>query len=302
MTTPNLTFNPIVTTNAAGSFQIESTGYVQGTALDQPAVRFALSGGILATSETLPMWGGVGISENIASGVTSGIIPETGSSSVLGSSIIRATNVSAHTSGQLTGFSVFDQNYSAVNSPQSPVPLTGTAMQVNFYRLGSGARIAVACDPALVSLDGSIITQQVSWDFVNQLLIPYTGTLTVNSTGSSYNNTTGLVTLKMTAPIGFSAGDAVIVSSLTGSSITSQNGTYTVVAVTASDTFTYQAAAGADATTITGGSVTLGSGSDVAIPVDVLDVNVGNSMTVSYNSTTGFATWNRSGSCAIILI
>ena len=34
----------------------------------------------------------------------------------------------------------------------------------------------------------------------------------------------------------------------------------------------------------------------------VLDVLVGNSMTVNYNSVTGFATWNRSGTIAIILI
>ena len=299
MTTANPTFNPVVTTNAAGSFNTESVGYVQGTALDQPAVRFALSGGILASTETLPMWGGVAISESIASGIGTGI-PETGSSSVLGSSITRAANITAHTTGQLTGWSVFDQNYSAVQSPQSPVPLTGTAMQVNVYRLGSGARIAVACDPALKSLDGGLITQQVSWDWVNQLLVPYTGTLTISS--GTYNNTTGVIVLTMSAPVSFSAGDAVVLSSLTGSGgYVTLNGTWTATAVSGS-TVTLAGPVGAGTSAITGGSATLGSGSDVEIPVDVLDINVGNSMTVSYNSTTGFATWNRSGSCAIILI
>jgi hypothetical protein len=56
------------------------------------------------------------------------------------------------------------------------------------------------------------------------------------------------------------------------------------------------------ATTITGGTVTPGSGSDVAIPVEVLDVQVTNCETVVYNPTTGFATWNFNGACAVIQI
>ena len=38
------------------------------------------------------------------------------------------------------------------------------------------------------------------------------------------------------------------------------------------------------------------------LPVRVLEVQVGNSMTVNYDPVTGFATWNRSGSCAVIQI
>lgn len=290
----SITFNPVITTNAAGSFNIESAGYVQGTALDQPSIRNTLAGGVLKSTETLPMWGGVGISELIAGA--------TGQpSEVLGSLITRATNNTAHTTGQLTGFSVFDQNYSAINSPQSPVPLSGTNMQVNFYRLGSGARICVQADASLVSLEGGLITQQVSWDFVNQLLVPYVGTLTVSS--GTYNNTTGVVTLTMSAPITFGPGDAVIVSSLTGTgAYAGLDGTFTALAGTTGSTVVYNAGAGVGASTITGGSLTLGSGASSALPVDVIDINVGNSMTVSYNATTGFATWNRSGSCAVILI
>lgn len=204
----NISFNPYVTTNALGSFNIQTTGFIQGTALDQPAIRFALSGGVLASTETLPMWGGIGISENIP-GLSGGPLDE------LGGVISRATSETAGTAGQLTGFSVFDQAHSMVNFPQSPVPQSAVGGLVNFYRLGSGARIAVAMDPALVSLEGEVITTQVSWDFTNQRLIAYNGS---------------------------------------------------------------------------------------ALPVRVIDVNIGNSMTVTYNSGTGFVTWNRSGSCAIILI
>ena len=106
----------------------------------------------------------------------------------------------------------------------------------------------------------------------------------------------------MSAPVSFSAGDAVVLSSLTGTgAYASLDGTWTTTAVSGS-TVTAQGPVGVGASTITGGSLTLGSGASTALAVSVLDINVGNSMTVSYNSTTGFATWNRSGSCAIILI
>lgn len=201
-----ISFNPVLTTNAAGSFNVSSTGYIQGIALDQPAIRNSLAGGILADDETLPMWGGVGIYEKI---------PTAGARDTLGGVLGRSTALAG--AKPLIGFSVFDQDHSMINTPQSPVPLAGSRMGVNFYRLGSGARIAVKCDPALVNLEGGLVTQQVSWDFDAQQLI-------------AYNATPG------------------------------------------------------------------------ALPVKVLDVQVGNSMTVSFDAITGFATWDREGTTAILLI
>lgn len=205
-------FNPSITTNASGSFNIQTTGYIQGTALNDPAIRNELAGGILATSETTPMWGGVAIMENIPAGITAGVIPETGTANELGGSIQRAD-----TNAHLTGFSVFDQDHAMINFPQSPVPTALSGMLVNFYRLGSLARIAVAIDPALVTLEGGLITQQVSWDFTNQKIIAFDG----------------------------------------------------------------------------------GIG---ALNVKILDVQVANSMTVDWDSVNKFATWNREGSTAIILL
>jgi hypothetical protein len=292
--TANITFNPMVTSNASGSFNVQSQGYIQGMAMDDPSARYRLAGGVLKSSESLPMWGGVGISETsspVSGGPTNG---ETGGN------ITRATTQTAGASGQLTGFSVFDQNYSAINTPQSPVPLVGTGGQVNFYRLGSNARIAVAIDDALISQEGDVITQDVSWDFVNQRLIPYVGTLTISS--GTYNDTTGEVVLTMSAPVTFGDGDAVIVSGLTGTgAYASLNGTFTATAVSGS-TVTYNAGAGAGASTITGGSLTLGSGASSKLPCKVLNIDIGNSMVVEYDADTGFATWNRSGSCAVIQI
>ena len=292
-----ISFNPVLTTVASGSFNVSSSGFIQGTAQNDPAVRNALAGGVLASTETLPMWGGVGITENV---------PYTSNNSYpqnnLGSLIGRAANLTAGATGQLTGFSVFDQNQAATTTPQSPVPLSGTSMAVNYYRLGSGARIAVAMDPILASLSGSVITTPVAWDFTNQLLVPYEASAyTISS--AVYTTGTGALALTLSTTPAFSAGDAVVLSSLTGTgSYASLNGTWTVTSV-AGYVVTVAATAGLTAT-VTGGSLAEagGTGSTSILPVKVLDFNIGNSMTVSYSATTGFATWNRSGSTAIILI
>ena len=158
-----MNINPAIMTNALGSFNIESTGVIVGTAYPDPAARYALAGGILDNSEVLPMWGGLPIQETIPSTPIASPRPE------LGGHIKRAT-----TNAQIMGFSVFDQNYAAISAPQSQVPQTGVGGLVNFYRLGSGIRIALELDPALATaLEGDPITQQVSWDFVNNRITTF---------------------------------------------------------------------------------------------------------------------------------
>jgi hypothetical protein len=164
----NIAFNPLLQTNAAGMFNIESDGFVVGTAMPDPAARFALAGGWLAAAETLPMFGGIAINESIPQERP----PVSRADVALGGIIARATTLAAG-AGTVTGFSVFDQNYAAVNTPQSPVPVVGSGGLVNFYRLGSGARVALAIDPTLISLEGGLITQQVSWDFATQRIIAF---------------------------------------------------------------------------------------------------------------------------------
>jgi hypothetical protein len=299
--TANIPFNPSVTTNAAGSFMITNAGYVQGTALDDPAIRNTLAGGILASTETIPMWGGVGICENIPT------IPELTATprSNLGGLVGRATLISATgAAGALTGFSVFDQNYSAINTPQSPVPLAASGMQVNFYRLGTGMRIAVACTPSLVSLDGSPVTQQVSWDFTNQRLVPYsaayaaltvTGLTWAATSGGQYTFTytgTNVSTI-------LSAGSVIDVSGVVSTFALSPNGPFTVAATPTSSQIVVSAPASANAGSYTSGGAVAGAGGQLAIQ-GVLQVEPTNCMTVTYNSITGFANWNRNDCCAII--
>lgn len=169
-----ISINPMQTTNAAGTFGITWDGLVQGVALPSPNAHFNLAAGYVAATEVNPMFGGIGISENIPLNPAS---PPLTPDPSLGGSIVRATNISGVGAAlSLTGFSVFNQNYAMINSPASPVPLAGPSQQVNFYRLGSGARICVAIDPALINLYGQIISTQVSWDFTNQRLIAFATT------------------------------------------------------------------------------------------------------------------------------
>jgi hypothetical protein len=198
----NISINPYIQTNAAGSFNIQTTGLIVGTAYPDPATRFALAGGWLDAAATQPIWGGCGISENIPQSQPAAP-PPLYPAKELGSKIDLAT-----AEANLTGFAVFDQNYAAINTPQSPVPQTPPGGQVNFYRLGSGARIALEIDSTLVTLEGGLVTQQVSWDFTNQKIIAFaTNALPVkilrlsvgNSFAPRYASATGFLTWLRTA-------------------------------------------------------------------------------------------------------
>ena len=284
-----LTINPVLTTNAAGTFSTTTAGYLQGTAQNDPSVRNELAGGIMLPSSANPaIWGGVGISELIPNPTVSSSNP----SDDLGTLVDWATTLTAGLAGSLTGFAVFDQNASMVTSPQNPVPIAFPSMGVLFYRLGTNARIAVKCDPNLASLEGKATTTQVSWDFVNQQLIPYTSD-TVNS--GTYNSTTGIVSLTTATAHGLLPGDTFI-PVLTGTgSYANLNVQQTATPGTTGTTLNFQAAANLTLT-ITGGSVSTSG----ALNVRVLDVNIGGSMEVDL--VNGNYVWNRAGNTAVILI
>ncbi len=277
----------------AGLFNVKSDGLRQGTAYPDPSTRWRLRTGILSGSETLAMWGGVGVYAFVPGG--------TGNPSYsLGPIVGRATALTG--TYLLAGFSVFDQAYGMVTSPQSPVPLIGSYGQVAWYQLGSGARIAVACDPTLADLRGANITgAAVSWDFTNQLLVPELAGITI-TTGSTYNNTTGVITLILPST-GFDPGDSATLASLTGTgAYASLDGTWTVLTVTGTTGATLQGPVGVGASTITGGTLTIGGAASQKLPVTVLDVQTTNCETVEYDATTVTATWNYDGACAVIQI
>lgn len=289
--TASVTFQPYVQSGGnAGLFNAASGGLRQGTAYADPATRYRLRAGILATTETLPMWGGVGVYAQVPGGAGNPM-------AALGQTLGRAVSLN-DASKPLNGFSVFDEAYAMITSPQSPVPLAGSGMQVNWYPLGSLARIVVAADPSLVSFRGTPINSNVSWDFTNQRLIPYLGTLVITS--GTYNTTTGVITLVMAVAVTFSAGDSVTLASLTGTGgFATLNGTWTVL--TASGTaVTLAGPTGAGASTITGGNLTVGGAASQALAVKVLNIVSSNCETVSYSASTGFATWGFDNAAAVI--
>ena len=287
------TINPFVTTNSLGSFSVQSNGYIQGMSMSEPSIRNSLSGGNIAQTETLPMWGGVGIYENLVS------------DSVTGPTIGRATSLAT-----LTGFSVFDQATSFVSTPQSPVPLGSNGQTASFYRLGSGAHIPLAIDPSLISLSGGLITQQVSWDFQNQRLQAYdasTATVSITSQTATFNSSTGIYTIAVVAAAATvvgAVGDAINISGAVNAGTGGNalvNGNQIVTSFTDNQHFSYQVAAATGAITTISGTMVLNEGTG-ALPVKILDINASNSMIVLYNPITGFATWNKSGACALVLI
>jgi hypothetical protein len=295
MAISSVPFNPYATTNAAGSFSVQSAGYVQGVFMDDPAIRYQLATGTISSSATSPFWGGMAISESVA--------PASGYDRTQGGTIALATTVS-----NITGFTVFNQAYSMVGSPSSPVPLAANVgASVAFFRTGSNARIAVAMDPSLVSLDGGLITQNVSWDFNNQVLQPYdasTATYSVTSATSSYSNGVYTIAIVMAAASPVAAvGDSINISGVTGTGASLVNGNQVVTAFTDNQHFSIQitVASGAIATGALAGTIVLNYGTG-ALVCKILDINAGNSMTVSYNSLTGAATWNRQGYTALIQI
>jgi hypothetical protein len=290
-------FNPMATTNANGLFGVQSDGYTQGVAHDSPATRFALAGGYLASTETLPMWGGVAISESLSPATSNGH---------MGNAISRATLVA-----NITGFSVFNQGHNGINWPQSQVPTIQSGMTSMFYRLGSGARIAVACDPSLVGIDGGLITQNVSWDFNNQRLQQYvaaTPTVAVTSMTPTYSAVLGGETIAIvcTAPSDVSGvGDAINISGATNAGTggnTVVNGNFVVTAFTDNQNFSiFVPTANTGVITTVAGTILLNQGVG-AVPCKVLNISTGNSLTVLWDPVALTANWNNSGSCALIQI
>ena len=299
----NITINPVKTVVAAGTFNIQTDGYIVGFAMPDPATRFQLAGGLVAANETMPMWGGVGISESVANPTYS----SSRAAAALGGSISRATQLgSGSVAGSLTGFTVYDQNYSMINSPQSPAPQSAPGMMANFYRFGSNARIPLALNTAL-SLSGNLITQPVSWDFVNQEVSPYAPAWAETAlVSATYDSTTGhFVVTFGSAPLGSSptVGTYLQFSGVAGTGNAAElNGNWPILSSgSGGDVITVQAPTGLGSITVTGatGQIAAGGG---ALPIKVLDFNIGNSLVPVYDPVTGFTTWNYNGSAVLCQI
>jgi hypothetical protein len=299
MATANFSLNPLLVTSAPGTFATQSEGYIQGTAMDDPAVRYALAGGVLNSTETVPMWGGVGIYENVPFPPIQTSFPQDN----LGSLVGRAT-----TTALIQGFSVFNQAHAWITTPQSQVPTAGAGMGVNFYRLGSGARIVVKADPAIASLEGGIVNTQsgFTWDCNAQVLQPFEASATTLSvTGITVSNGVATVTLSGTlSGWTFTAGDTVVLSGATNSGtapVGLLNAPQKIASVTDTTHFTFNLPTNQGTWGTIAGTILLNYGGGV-LNVKLLGLNVGNSMVVNYDAVNNYGTWDRAGTTAVILI
>jgi len=216
--TAQISLQPMVTTNAAGLFNVNSTGFTQGDAQDDPAVKFALAGGVLSTSATTPLWGGFPIAEIIPTAQTGFYAGDTQpGTDTLGGTVIQATASIAP-----TGISVYNQAFGGITTPQSTAPLFSPGMSVNFYRFGSGARIPLPCDSSVVALAGSSIVETVYWDVTNNRLTTTSTSnfavpckiLRISTTGNkivNYSSVTGNANWSNTIVGGSSAAPVAVV-------------------------------------------------------------------------------------------
>ncbi|EMF8384833.1 hypothetical protein V4E41_005695 [Klebsiella variicola] len=284
----NLPLNPMATTNAAGSFGVQSDGFIQGVALDDPANRFNLASGTVAATETKPLWGGLPVAE-LLPGVNS---------SPRGSTIRRAVSLA-----ELEGFTVFNQAHNGLTTPQSPVPLYASGMSVSFYRLGSNMRVPLKASAQVVALGaaGASVKTPLAWDFVNNQVTTAAAAAfagaNIATTAVTYSN--GVATATTASAHGLTAGQYVKIS---GVAPAAYNGTVVVLTVPTATTFTYAPASAPGGSATTQGTIGAVAQADITLPVKVISIESGNSKTVNYDSATGFLTWNNTDSCALVLL
>lgn len=168
--TAEVSINPFLQSNFAGTFFVTSDGYTQGDDLSEPAIRNLLRVGLVDPAAAVPLWGGLAIAESLSPGITGGSFPFTGESTQLASILDPGTTITAGDSGCITGFTVFRQATAMIQSAQSRVPLAPAGGAISFYRLGSLARIVVKASAAALaawSESGVVVNQSVYWDTVN---------------------------------------------------------------------------------------------------------------------------------------
>ncbi|GBQ07491.1 hypothetical protein [Saccharibacter floricola] len=166
--------NPYSTTQASGLFSSDTTGAMQGLSLADPATRYRLSQGYVSPNETLPMWGGLAVSEHISGIAGSGPTNAASMSSRMGSELKRATSAT-----DMIGVTLYDHGNHMIVMPGSNAAQAAPGNSIGFARFGSNMRVPVPADPALRQQIGQNTNLPLGWDFQNQRLIAGTSGNTI---------------------------------------------------------------------------------------------------------------------------
>lgn len=148
----SISFNPNVTTNIENGFLGDTEGYVQGFALDDPAMRFQWEGAQVGGDTVL--WGGLAVSLALQ-GVDNGM---------QGSAIVPATSLAS-----INAWTIFNQSMNGLITPSTNVPQFAVGSSLNIVRPGSLARICVAVENTTILDDLASAAPNVDlyWDPTN---------------------------------------------------------------------------------------------------------------------------------------
>ena len=156
----SITLNPLPTTQATGTFNDSTVGYVAGSLYPNASTSNLIRTGVVGSAVTGLMYGGVGIT----------VSTQAAASPMLGPQITIATAIT-----NLSGFLVWDQSAAPIQTPQSNVPLASAGMGFSFVEFGLGHVIALPMSAAnAANLLNVADTTQLTWDYTNQVLLPYT--------------------------------------------------------------------------------------------------------------------------------
>lgn len=194
----NLSFNPMQTTGISDGFVANTKGFVQGTFLDDPAMRYQLEGAQVDAAQSSPLWGGLPITLKVPAVDSDAGLP---------------TAVAAASLSAINGWVLFNQASAGIITPSSNVPLYQSGMSINYARPGSLLRICLPVENTTIldSLAGDAPNVSLYWDTTNNCLTTSSaGTLgplpislellSAQSKTVSYNSGTGVATWNQNGP------------------------------------------------------------------------------------------------------
>ncbi len=148
-----IAFNPMLTTGIPDAFVVQTGGYVQGTFLDDPAMRYQLEGGYVASTQSTPLWGGLPLTL---------AVPNVNANEV-GPAVVAAASLAA-----INAWSIFNMSAAGIITPSSNVPLFSSGMSINFARPGSLLRVVLPVNAAVLnSLATGAPNVSLYWDPTN---------------------------------------------------------------------------------------------------------------------------------------